>query len=301
METGGYFQNSVTRSRRYIHTASVFARTSGLPYLQEVGDLRALSPHTAVRGELDSYLCFVVEDGEGTIRYGGEEYRLVQGDAVFLKVRDGYAQQSSDHRGADGAYDRLWALHWLHFNAASMAAIYEKYRQRGGKPVLHLGAERAAVYSEWIARIYETAITDSYTKDMELATQLTQLLTLLIADAWSGGGRESAHPGVKQAELGDIKRYLDEHYTESVSLEQVAAHFYINKQYLAKIFKASYGMSLGSYVQYLRVGKAKELLRFSDASVEQIGASIGIADPNYFARIFRKVEGVSPRQYRDSW
>jgi len=301
MEAGGYFQNSFTRSRRYIHTASVFARTSGLPYLQEVGELRALSPHTAVRGELNSYLCFVVKDGEGTIRYGGEEYRLAQGDAVFIKVRDGYTQKSSDHRAADGSFDRLWALHWLHFNAASMAAIYEKYRQRGGKPVLHLGLERAAEYVGLIEQIYDTASADSYTKDMELATQLTQLLTLLVADAWGGGGRESAHAQGKQAALGDIKRYLDEHYTESVTLENMAARFYINKQYLAKLFKASYGMSLGSYVQYLRIGKAKELLRFTDASVEQVGAAVGIADPNYFARIFRKVEGISPRQYRDGW
>ena len=45
----------------------------------------------------------------------------------------------------------------------------------------------------------------------------------------------------------------------------------------------------------------KEKLRFTDIRIEENGVSVGIEDPNYFARVFKRVEGVSPKQYRESW
>ena len=47
--------------------------------------------------------------------------------------------------------------------------------------------------------------------------------------------------------------------------------------------------------------RAKRLLRFTDDTVETIGAAVGVPDPNYFARLFRRVEGLSPRAFRDRW
>ena len=63
-----YFQNELTKSSRHIHTASPFVRSSGLPYLQEVGELTALAPHTSSRSNLPSYLFFIVTDGAGSFK-----------------------------------------------------------------------------------------------------------------------------------------------------------------------------------------------------------------------------------------
>lgn len=79
-----YFQNELTKSSRHIHTASAFVRSSGLPYLQEVGELTVLVPYTSSRSNLPSYLFFIVTDGAGSFRYLGKEYELSVGDAVFL-------------------------------------------------------------------------------------------------------------------------------------------------------------------------------------------------------------------------
>ena len=49
------------------------------------------------------------------------------------------------------------------------------------------------------------------------------------------------------------------------------------------------------------VSRAKRLLRFTDDTVETIGAAVGVPDPNYFARLFRRVEGLSPRAFRERW
>ncbi|MCD7771357.1 MAG: AraC family transcriptional regulator, partial [Oscillospiraceae bacterium] len=66
-------------------------------------------------------------------------------------------------------------------------------------------------------------------------------------------------------------------------------------------FKEIYGTSIGSYIQIVRIGKAKELLRFSTKTIEAIGSECGYDDKNYFSRVFKKVEGYSPSEFRKLW
>ena len=75
----------------------------------------------------------------------------------------------------------------------------------------------------------------------------------------------------------------------------------INKFYLSKIFKETYGTTINNYLISKRITRAKQLLRFTDMTVDEIGVAVGMADANYFSRMFRKVEGSSPREYRKQW
>lgn len=96
-------------------------------------------------------------------------------------------------------------------------------------------------------------------------------------------------------------KYLDDHYTEKITLDQLSAEFFINKHYLTKIFHDTYGMTIISYLNQKRITQAKHLLRFSDMSMEEIAAKIGMTDANYFSRTFNKVEGVRPSEFRKMW
>ena len=77
--------------------------------------------------------------------------------------------------------------------------------------------------------------------------------------------------------------------------------FYINKFYLTKIFKEVYGTTVNGYVIARRITRAKQLLRFSELSVEEVGEAVGMPEPDYFSRVFKKIEGISPREYRKKW
>lgn len=307
-----YFQNELTKSSRHIHTASAFVRSSGLPYLQEVGELMALAPHTSSRSNLPSYLFFIVTDGAGSFKYLGKDYELTVGDAVFIDCRNGYSQRASDHKknktdnpNHPSEYDSLWSLSWCHFDAAHMSIIYKKYEERGGLPVFHLPEERMREYQSTIFRTYSTATSMSYTVDMALSALLTEMLEMLMQDAWSNRREDSVGIGVDTVSNGqipaEIKSYIEENYREKLTLEVIAKRFYINKQYLARIFQKAYGISVGDHIANVRISAAKEMLRFTNMRIEEIGASVGIEDPNYFARVFKRVEGISPKQYRESW
>ena len=133
---------------------------------------------------------------------------------------------------------------------------------------------------------------------MPINDKLGSLFTLLMEQAWHS---ESVMVSRKRLELAAVKEYLDEHYTEKIALDYLSEHFFINKFYLSKIFKEIYGMTVNNYLISKRITRAKQLLRFTDMTVDEVGVVVGIGDANYFSRIFRKVEGISPREYRKQW
>jgi YesN/AraC family two-component response regulator len=105
----------------------------------------------------------------------------------------------------------------------------------------------------------------------------------------------------KKKSLQEIKAYLETTYTEKITLDDLASRFYINKYYLTRIFKEQYGSTITNYILELRITRAKQLLRFSEMPIEEVGNAVGINDANYFARIFRKIEGTTPHNYRKLW
>lgn len=279
-------QSSDVSTSRILYTPSTFARTS-LFHLQEVGSLRAVSPHTSTRTNLRSFLCFVVLSGSGELKYEGEKYKLAAGDCVFIDCRKSYSHSTSE---------KLWSLQWCHFYAPSLTAVYEKYKERGGRPVFH--PENMTLFTDLFTELYELASSSDYIRDMRINEKLGALLVLLMEQSWHP---ENAVVGRKRMELTAVKTYLDEHFNEKIVLDDLAERFFINKFYLSKIFKESYGTTINGYLMEQRITRAKQLLRFTDQTIDEIGNAVGMDNANYFSRAFRKVEGISPREYRKQW
>lgn len=93
--------------------------------------------------------------------------------------------------------------------------------------------------------------------------------------------------------------YLQSNFTNEVSLESCAEWLGVSKFALSRAFKQTTGINFIDYVTRLRVEKAKEMLRGTDWKVADIAERIGY-QPSHFSRLFRKLEGVTPGQYRDS-
>lgn len=279
-------QSSSVISSRILYTPSAFARTS-LCHLQEVGSLQAIHPHTSTRTDLVSFLCFAVLSGEGELKYEGETYRLGPGDCVFIDCRKAYSHSTSGN---------LWSLQWCHFYAPSLPAVYEKYKERGGLPAFH--PENIRPFTDLLTELYTLAASSDYIRDMRINEKLGALLTLLMEQSWHP---ERIKIGRKRTELVEVKNYLDEHYSEKIALDDLSEKFFINKFYLSKIFKEAYGTTINSYLIAKRITRAKQLLRFTDLTVDEVGNAVGMGEANYFSRMFRKVEGISPREYRKQW
>ncbi len=93
------------------------------------------------------------------------------------------------------------------------------------------------------------------------------------------------------------KEYLENHYTEDITLENVAEQVNISPQYFSKLIKKTTGFNFIDWLSMLRVKKAKELLTNSNLTVKEVCFMVGYKDPNYFSRIFKKRIGITPSEY----
>lgn len=100
--------------------------------------------------------------------------------------------------------------------------------------------------------------------------------------------------------LENVKNYIDLHYEKDLTQEFVASLFRLNRSYLSSAFKARMGISFVDYVNLVRVSHAKELLRGTSKKMYQIAQAVGYENVKYFFRVFKKIEGITPEQYRNS-
>ena len=93
--------------------------------------------------------------------------------------------------------------------------------------------------------------------------------------------------------------FIKKHYTENITVADVAAHIGYSESYFGYAFKKKYKMSVGQYVRELQLAKAKELLINTTFSVSIVASYVGFDDSNYFSALFKKYFGASPKEYRN--
>lgn len=98
-----------------------------------------------------------------------------------------------------------------------------------------------------------------------------------------------------------VRRYIDEHYNEELSLKGVAGMFYIDHYYLAHRFKDITGFSFKQYIINRRLGEAEKMLLFEDRSIEEISRITGYKNIQYFYTAFRKYVGCTPAVFRENY
>lgn len=100
--------------------------------------------------------------------------------------------------------------------------------------------------------------------------------------------------------LDEVRLYMEKHFTEPLTLEQLARAFFVSKEYLSKMFKQEFGHNVTDYLLYLRMDKAKEWLLDGSIPIKAIAEMAGYEDVTYFYRVFKKHFGVAPGEMRKS-
>ena len=98
--------------------------------------------------------------------------------------------------------------------------------------------------------------------------------------------------------ITEAKRYIQQHYQESLRLEDVSSAVGFNATYFSTLFKKETGQNFLDYLTELRISKAKELLCGETLSVQDVAETVGYSDLKYFSRLFKKATGVSPSDYK---
>lgn len=281
----GAESNHIIR-QRIINTTSDFAKKY-LFYIQETGYLKSENSHSNTRKNLNSFLFFIVLSGEGVLQYNSNVYSLHQYDCVFIDCHDEYSHGNNTNKP--------WELLWIHFNGHHARQFYNYFKQ------VSSNVFQIKNYDEIISIIKSIiSINNQKTSTTELLTSkyITDILTMCITQQLMVNQISSASI-IEKVEL--VRQYLDTNFNQKISLNDLEETFYISKYHLLRVFKKIYGTTIINYLQEKRITKAKELLRFTDLSINSIAEQCGIHDPNYFNKVFKKSEAMTASDYRKKW
>ena len=112
---------------------------------------------------------------------------------------------------------------------------------------------------------------------------------------------ETILPGLKNADMiYSALQYIEDHYSEKFSLQDIADHVHFSAPYFSKVFKKEMDITFTKYLTNVRIEKSKKLLKNSRYALSDIPAMVGFEEQSYFTRVFRTVTGVSPGKYRET-
>lgn len=98
-----------------------------------------------------------------------------------------------------------------------------------------------------------------------------------------------------------IRRYIRSNYMKDISMQDAARMMNYSDAYFCKLFKQCFDQNFTAYLARFRVGEAKRLLQDKNASVREVSMMVGYYDANYFAKVFKRITGMNPSEYRDNF
>ena len=172
----------------------------------------------------------------------------------------------------------------------------------GGGHVIHTGGELRQKLFKLCASMDTEKTACMPGRYFMLKAYLMQMLLLVLRDQYTpvtktkGYSFESVN---KKYIVEQMVSYFEDHYSEKISLDQIAENMYLSPFYLSKIFKGETGDTPIRHLINIRLEKARELLENGcEGSIQEIAASVGYDDAYHFSKLFKKHFGISPSQVR---
>ncbi len=237
--------------------------------------------------EAEQYILIYCSEGEGFYEIEGQNYRVGSNQVFILPKKKAHAY---------GSYPKkAWTIYWLHFDGTAAALFAE-----GMDKPLHISPENDSRIEERFKLFEEIFATlrNGYSKaNLEYST--TALFHFLGSVRSLTAYRNCIQCADRTLDLTDSAiHYMRENIRKRLSLKDIAEYLNISQSHLSAIFNKKTGYSPLNYLSHLKIQEACHHLDFTDMKVNQIGLMIGFDDPFYFSRLFSKVMGMSPTEYR---
>ena len=236
------------------------------------------------KGRLDYQLLYVVS-GKTHFYFNGKERIVSAGHMVLFQPRQ---EQKYDYFCEDKP-----EVYWIHFTGGNVKNILRQYEIPMDDPVFYSGA--SAVYAYLFKEIINEIQTCRTGFEELIAMYLRQIFLLVQRT------RQEQKPSVAtyiQEEMEYARRYFNEHYNETINIEEYAQSRSMSVSWFQRNFRQFVNHSPMQYILMTRVNNAASLLETTDYSMAEIAAIVGYDDPLYFSRLFRKQKGMSPSEYR---
>ncbi|MCC3375161.1 AraC family transcriptional regulator [Cohnella sp. REN36] len=226
-------------------------------------------------------------NGEGAINLDGVTHQLKPGTAFLVTSPSPHRYYYAGQNGEP------WEFVWLNAKGEDALRLWSRIVERTG-PLLALSPASLPIERFWA--LYRAVSEERVSDPATLSSQLYAWMLSLFEPVRSAVRPDRTAP----APLDKAKRYMQAHYAEDVSLEDIAAYSGVSRAYLCRLFQRKLGVSPLEYLRRRRVEAAVTMLRRTDLSAQEIGRRCGFESASYFGQVFRQYLGLSPGVYRRS-
>lgn len=180
---------------------------------------------------------------------------------------------------------------------AELGRLMESWKQEGNPGTLSLLTMQL---SSWVLQ------ENRFLPNLPLSSQnffsafagLDDVRSYLIEILCGSGRRKAQEFLMAPKVVENIKVYIEEHFSEELTLTELAKRFFLSPSYVSDIFKRSTGCTITAYILKIRMEQAAKLLRSTNAGLVEVADRVGYGDYNYFCRLFKRTFHMSPNTYR---
>lgn len=286
-----------------------------LPKVRYIGYVNYTKPWIHFPRQTNEYVLYIIENGTMYIQEDDKKYTLKRGDIFLLdpnRMHKGYKEDVCSYYYVHFKHDDLYKI-----NSKSVDELLSK--RKATLESNHLLEDSPnnsnSVFAKYInidntlllMDIFYTlknAINDYYMKQEDYkiysSCKLLEILIKICREyvSTSISNENKPLPRVYYT-VQNIIEYLNHNYQNKVTSNDIEEIFELNYDYLNRSFQKITGYSIVNYLNIVRINNAKDMIATTTLKVSEIGYLVGIDDPYYFSRLFKKHTGVSPSKYRN--
>lgn len=240
-------------------------------------------PHVIRKDGYPMAQIFICKSGEGTLKVNDKTFIIKKGDFFYL-------MENTPHEYY-GNTD-IWEMRWISFTGNQINNLLTElgFNNTNVTALSHMDKIEASFRKIFVSLKTEDN-SGKYISSSLLYEILMELYTMLQ-------NKQEDKTSEGNSIINSIKLYIDEHYNQNMTLEELSSLANITPQYLCKLFKRYLNLRPFQYITLKRIQYAKKMLSDYTMSVNEIAHMVGFSDCSYFCAIFKKYEMISPTQFR---
>ena len=257
----------------FVHTPTAFA-LENLFYIR-LEALYTCGPRYEVkRSGLNSFLMFYIKEGELLFEYEGRSFVAHKKDIVILDCMRPQRYQALTRT----------SFYWFHFDGSASRAYFEHFKENRG---IHFQNTRGM--EEHFVLIHDLMRSGCPDEGI-MSVHIHRIMALLFSSVGTGGTPSDI--------VARARVYMDAHYMEKLSAEQIAEASRVSPSHLFRLFRKETGLTPYAYLTNVRMEHAMKMLLNTSYTVEEIADYCAFCSSANFIRAFRQSTGVTPRKYR---
>jgi len=285
-QDGFHGQKAIVIPRKIIDELCASHPIIGNLYITDIGYYPKAKFHYRERPDgADQHILIYCIEGKGEATINGESFDIGAGDFFIVPAKIGHQYASNEKKP--------WTIFWVHFKGEATAPMIDLLEKQlnGYKGSIQNSKKSIDLFDEMYLQLER-----GYSGDHLVYSNMClmhYLATFMYPDS-------SLASHLPQQDSSNVAiDFLNNNLDRTVSLEEMAASVGLSPSHFSFVFKKKTGFTPIEYFNHLKVQKACQFLLFTDLRIKEIAFELGIEDPFYFSRMFTKVMGLSPNEYRE--